>query len=140
MTEPNLLGGFLGGMLIGSAAVLLLVLNGRIAGISGILGGLLASTSAGERVWRLAFLAGLPSGAALYRLYSGALPLELQAGAAVLLFAGVLVGLGTGMSSGCTSGHGICGLARLSPRSLAATGTFMVSAVVTVYVVRTLMH
>jgi uncharacterized protein len=140
MIEPNPLGGFLGGMLIGSAAVLLLLLNGRIAGVSGILGGLLATTSGGERVWRLAFLAGLPAGAALHRFYSGALPVELQAGAALVLLAGVLVGIGTGMSSGCTSGHGVCGLARLSARSLAATGTFMTSAMLTVYVVGVLLH
>jgi uncharacterized membrane protein YedE/YeeE len=135
MVEPNLLGGFVGGMLIGGAAVLLLLWNGRIAGVSGILGGLLATTSGGGRVWRLAFLAGLPSGAAMYRFYAGALTVELQAGAALLVFSGLLVGIGTGMSSGCTSGHGVCGLARLSPRSLAATGTFMVSGILTVYLV-----
>ena len=134
MAEPNLVGGFVGGVLIGASAVLLLLLNGRIAGVSGIFGGLLARQDSGERFWRLAFVIGLIAGAALYRLFPGALPLELQSGVGLLLAAGVLVGLGTGLGSGCTSGHGVCGLARRSPRSLAATALFMLSAVATVYV------
>jgi uncharacterized protein len=132
MTEPNTLGGLIGGALIGLAAVLLLALNGRIAGISGILGGLITSTGRGDRFWRCAFIFGLLAGAGLYALTSG-LPLELQARGPTLLVAGLLVGVGTRLGSGCTSGHGVCGLARRSPRSLRATMVFMVAAALTVF-------
>jgi uncharacterized protein len=136
MTEPNIFGGLIGGALIGLAAVLLLALNGRIAGVSGILGGLITSTSRGERFWCLAFVFGLIAGAGLYVLARGGLPLELQAGRLTLLFAGLLVGVGTRLGSGCTSGHGVCGLARRSPRSLVATMIFMVTAALTVFLTR----
>lgn len=136
MTEPNIFGGLIGGALIGLAAVLLLALNGRIAGVSGILGGLITSTSRGERFWCLAFVFGLIAGAGLYVLARGGLPLELQAGGLTLLLAGLLVGVGTRLGSGCTSGHGVCGLARRSPRSLMATMTFMVTAALTVFLTR----
>ncbi len=136
MTEPNIFGGLIGGALIGLAAVLLLALNGRIAGVSGILGGLITSTSRGERFWHLAFIFGLIAGAGLYVLARGGLPLELQAGGLTLLLAGLLVGVGTRLGSGCTSGHGVCGLARRSPRSLMATMTFMVTAALTVFLTR----
>ena len=136
MTEPNIFGGLIGGALIGLAAVLLLALNGRIAGVSGILGGLITSTSRGERFWCLAFVFGLIAGAGLYILARGGLPLELQAGRLTLLFAGLLVGVGTRLGSGCTSGHGVCGLARRSPRSLVATMIFMVTAALTVFLTR----
>ena len=136
MAEPNLVGGFIGGILIGASAVLLLLLNGRIAGVSGIFAGLLTRQPPAQRFWRLAFVLGLVAGAAVYRLSVGALPLELQGGVGLLLVAGVLVGFGTGLGSGCTSGHGVCGLARRSPRSLAATALFMLSAVATVYVAK----
>ncbi len=136
MTEPNVIGGLIGGALIGFATVLLLAWNGRIAGISGILGGLITATAWGERIWRLAFIFGLIAGAGLVALVRGGLPLELQAGAPILLVAGLLVGLGTRLGSGCTSGHGVCGLARRSPRSLAATITFMVAGVLTVLLTR----
>jgi uncharacterized protein len=132
MTEPNTLGGLIGGALIGLAAVLLLALNGRIAGISGILGGLITSTGRGDRYWRCAFIFGLLAGAGLYALTSG-LPLQLQARGPTLLVAGLLVGVGTRLGSGCTSGHGVCGLARRSPRSLRATMVFMVAAALTVF-------
>jgi len=132
MTEPNTLGGLIGGALIGLAAVLLLALNGRIAGISGILGGLITSTGRGDRFWRCAFIFGLLAGAGLYALTSG-LPLQLQARGPTLLVAGLLVGVGTRLGSGCTSGHGVCGLARRSPRSLRATMVFMVAAALTVF-------
>jgi uncharacterized protein len=132
MTEPNTLGGLIGGALIGLAAVLLLALNGRIAGISGILGGLITSTGRGDRFWRCAFIFGLLAGAGLYALTSG-LPLQLQARGPTLLVAGLLVGVGTRLGSGCTSGHGVCGLARRSPRSLQATMVFMVAAALTVF-------
>lgn len=125
-----------GGALIGLSAAILWVANGRIAGISGILGGLLAPRNA-DFAWRAAFIAGILVAPLLYRASGGALPdPATPASLAVVLVAGVLVGFGTRLGSGCTSGHGVCGLARLSPRSLAATGVFMITAAVTVYVVR----
>jgi uncharacterized membrane protein YedE/YeeE len=113
-----------------------MTLNGRVAGISGILGGLL-SRGAGDRSWRLAFLAGL-IGAPLLFAASGNLPAEpdMPASWLVIVVAGLLVGFGTRLGGGCTSGHGVCGVARLSPRSLAATAIFLVAAVVVVAVVR----
>ena len=136
MVEPNIIGGLMGGALIGFAAVLLLVLNGRIAGIAGILGGLMTSTARGERFWRLAFIFGLIAGTGLYILARGGLSLELQASSLTLLVAGLLVGVGTRLGSGCTSGHGVCGLARRSPRSLVATMIFMATAALTVFLTR----
>ena len=134
--EPNLMGGLIGGSLIGLAAVLLLAINGRIAGVSGILGGLLVPTVKGDRAWRAAFLFGLIAGAALYGVWRGTLPLQLDVHGPVLVIAGVLVGIGTRLGSGCTSGHGVCGLARRSPRSLLATVSFMAVAILTVYLTR----
>jgi uncharacterized membrane protein YedE/YeeE len=136
MTEPNLVGGLIGGSLIGLAAVLLLAINGRIAGVSGILGGLLVPTVKGDRAWRAAFLSGLIAGAALYGAWRGTLPLQLDVHGPVLVIAGVLVGIGTRLGSGCTSGHGVCGLARRSPRWLLATMSFMAVAMLTVYLTR----
>lgn len=136
MAEPNIIGGFGGGALIGLAAVLLLAANGRIAGISGILNGVMTSPSNAERLWRLVFIVGLIAGASLYRLLSGALPIQLLSGPLMLAAAGVLVGFGTKLGSGCTSGHGVCGLARLSPRSVLATIVFMGFGIATVYIVR----
>jgi hypothetical protein len=136
MVEANLIGGLVGGVLIGLAAVLLLAFNGRIAGVSGILGGLITFGERNERLWRLAFLLGLIAGPALYRLFYGVLPLQIQADIPILAAAGLLVGLGTRIGSGCTSGHGVCGLARLSPRSLLATITFIILGMVTVYVAK----
>jgi uncharacterized membrane protein YedE/YeeE len=115
MNEPNIIGGLLGGALIGLAAALLLLLNGRIAGISGILGGIIKSNVPGERFWRVAFVLGLVGGAALDALTRGGIALRLQADGPMLILAGLLVGFGTRMGSGCTSGHGVCGLARRSP-------------------------
>ena len=136
MVQPNLIGGLIGGALIGLAAVLLLALNGRIAGISGIFGGLITATARGERFWRLVFIVGLIAGAGLYVLACGGLPLELQASRPTLVIAGLLVGVGTRLGSGCTSGHGVCGLARRSPRSLVATVIFMVAGALTVFLIR----
>jgi uncharacterized membrane protein YedE/YeeE len=128
--------GLLGGMLIGLAATLLLAFNGRIAGISGILSAVVAPLG-GESFWKFAFLAGMVAGPLVYALANGApAPLELQTGGLGLVIAGLLVGFGTRLGSGCTSGHGICGLSRLSPRSLVATLTFMAVAAVTVFVLR----
>jgi uncharacterized membrane protein YedE/YeeE len=133
------LSGAIGGALIGLAAALLLALNGRIAGISGIVGGLLPPR-AGDMGWRLLFVAGLALGALLLRIMGGE-PLAAPTGTSTLLLAlgGVLVGFGSRLGSGCTSGHGICGLARFSPRSLVAVATFMGSAMVTVFVLRHLL-
>jgi uncharacterized protein len=136
MTEPNPVGGLIGGSLIGLAAVLLLAINGRIAGVSGILGGLLVPTGKDDRAWRGAFLFGLIAGAALYGAWRGSLPLQMEVHGPVLAIAGLLVGIGTRLGSGCTSGHGVCGLARRSPRSLLATLSFMAAAMLTVYFTR----
>jgi uncharacterized membrane protein YedE/YeeE len=131
------LSGLLGGALIGLAAALLMLLTGRIAGISGIFGGLL-TPAANDRGWRLAFVAGLiaaPLIATLatgMRLPSPAMPASLI----VIVIAGLLVGVGTRMGNGCTSGHGVCGIARLSPRSLIATAIFMAAAIATVAIAR----
>ena len=128
--------GFLGGMLIGLAAVLLLLANGRIAGVSGIVGGLL-SRKPGDIGWRVAFVLGLWLGALVYWAARGApFARALQATPAVMIVAGFLVGYGTRLGSGCTSGHGVCGIARFSPRSMVATVVFMASGIATVYVVR----
>ncbi len=125
----------MGGVLIGLSAAILWVADGRIAGISGILGGLLRPKP-GETGWRLAFLAGLLAAPLLYVAVQGAPEVSVEAGTARLVLAGLLVGFGTRLGSGCTSGHGVCGLARLSPRSFAATLVFMAVAALTVYASR----
>lgn len=136
MTEANIIGGLLGGALIGLAAAALLWLNGRIAGVSGILGGIFGPIGGAERSWRVAFVAGLIAGAGIYSLLAGGLTIAFQSGTPTLIFAGLLVGIGTRLGSGCTSGHGVCGLARRSPRSLAATLTFMAFGALTVFLLR----
>jgi len=126
----------IGGVLIGTAVTLLLWLNGRVAGISSIAGGLLPPVR-GDAGWRIAFLCGLAIGAALWRATGGApQAIEVTGSLPVLLAGGLLVGFGTRVGGGCTSGHGVCGLARLSPRSLVATLIFMATAGLTVYAVR----
>lgn len=135
MADANLIGGLIGGVLIGIAASLLLLLNGRIAGISGILGGIFGAIGGAERFWRLAFVIGLICGAVIYSLAVGGLAVQLPDSNLTLAIAGLLVGFGTRLSSGCTSGHGVCGLARRSPRSLAATVTFMLFGIVSVFLV-----
>jgi uncharacterized membrane protein YedE/YeeE len=125
----------LGGLLIGLAASLLVISNGRIAGISGICGRLFAGSS-GDRGWRLCFLVGLPLGAIAVDALWRDLPVQIAASPVALVIAGLLVGFGTQLGNGCTSGHGVCGLARGSRRSLAATLTFMASAAVTVFLAR----
>jgi uncharacterized protein len=122
-----------GGVLIGLAAAMLVLLNGRIAGISGIVGGLVAARR-GDAAWRVAFVLGLFAAPLVMLLYATA-P-RIDAGAGTLAVAGLLVGLGTSYGSGCTSGHGVCGLSRLSPRSLVATAAFMAAGVATVYLAR----
>jgi uncharacterized membrane protein YedE/YeeE len=124
-----------GGVLIGLAAAMLVLLNGRVAGISGILGGLLAPRR-GELAWRVAFVAGLFAAPLVMLLFGPAVVPRIEAGYGVLVVAGLLVGLGTSYGSGCTSGHGVCGLSRLSPRALAATAAFMLAGMATVFVAR----
>lgn len=126
---------FAGGLLIGTAAALFLLLNGRIAGISGIVGGLLRPVR-GEMAWRIAFVLGLVAAPLGYALFLPLPEVKVEAETFMLLAAGLLVGVGTRYGAGCTSGHGVCGLARRSPRSLVATATFMLAGFVTVYMVR----
>jgi len=136
MSEANVIGGLSGGAMIGLASVLLLLLIGRITGISGILGGVVNWNATKDLPWRVAFIVGLILGAILYRLFWGPLPLQLQARGVMLVVAGLLVGVGTRVGSGCTSGHGVCGIARRSTRSVSATLTFMGVAMLTVYITR----
>lgn len=127
-----------GGLLLGLASALFILLNGRILGISGIVGGLL-KPKAGDTTWRLAFLLGMAAAplAAYLLLPSGLIPTpRIEASYALIAAAGLLVGVGTRYGSGCTSGHGVCGLSRLSPRSLVATLSFMGAGFLTVYVIR----
>lgn len=125
-----------GGLLIGMAATLTLWANGRIAGISGILSGVISPASQ-DKGWRVLFIAGMLSGAILYALLRGEpADLDIQVGPLLTVFAGLLVGFGTRLGSGCTSGHGICGLARFSRRSFTATAVFMLTAIATVFLTR----
>ncbi len=124
-----------GGVLIGVAAAMFLLLNGRIAGISGILGGLLTPVR-GDVGWRVAFVIGLVVSPLVYGLFAAVLRPQIDASYAALAGAGLLVGVGTRYGGGCTSGHGVCGLSRLSPRSLVATLAFMGAGFVTVFVIR----
>lgn len=126
----------LGGMLLGIAAALYVLLHGRILGISGIVSGLMHPKE-GDRAWRIALILGLITAPLLAALFFEIRPIvEVDADWFAVLLAGVLVGFGTQYGSGCTSGHGICGLSRLSPRSLVATLSFMVAGFLTVYVIR----
>ncbi len=126
----------LGGALIGAGSAILLLRLGRVAGISGLLAGALFPDGDRERAWRWAFLLGLPIGAALVSVASRGLTVEVDASAGQLVVAGLLVGFGTRLGNGCTSGHGVCGVARGAPRSLTATGVFMSVAIATVFVMR----
>jgi uncharacterized membrane protein YedE/YeeE len=124
-----------GGAIIGLAAMLFALFNGRVTGISGIVGGLLRP-SLPDAPWRAAFLAGLIVAPIVYRLVAGAPNLTIDANYPTLVVAGLLVGIGTRYGSGCTSGHGVCGLSRLSPRSLVATLAFMSAGFATVFATR----
>ncbi len=127
-----------GGVLIGVAAAILLLFNGRIAGVSGIVAGLLNPVR-GDWPWRAAFVLGLLVAPVLYAVAAGPLVSVIDAGYPVLVAAGLIVGLGTRYGSGCTSGHGVCGLSRLSPQSLVATLSFMGAGFATVFVIRHLL-
>ncbi len=136
MAEISFLNALMGGLLIGAAAALLLLCDGKIAGISGMLGGVVRGELK-QNGWRIAFLAGLLCGGALLRAMGRVIFIALPGrSAAALMLAGVLVGIGTQLGSGCTSGHGVCGIGRGSLRSLVATITFMMAGVLTVAVVR----
>jgi uncharacterized membrane protein YedE/YeeE len=124
-----------GGALVGIAAAMFALLNGRIAGISGVIGGLL-KPAAGDVAWRAAFVIGLIGAPLVYALFAAVPKPQIAAEYGALVLAGLLVGIGTRYGSGCTSGHGVCGLSRLSPRSLAATVTFMAAGFATVFVTR----
>ena len=131
--EP--LAGLGGGLLIGTSVVLLLYTLGRIAGISGIAAGAITQNGI-ERYWRLAFLLGIVLSAVLYMVFVGDLQVQTQMSSSWLIVAGLLVGFGTRLGSGCTSGHGVAGLSRLSPRSIVATLTFMAAAIATTNIIR----
>ena len=124
-----------GGALVGLAASLFILLNGRIAGISGILGGLLRPIK-GDILWRAAFIGGMVLAPAVWRLFAELPPLQIDASYPVLIVAGLLVGASTRFGGGCTSGHGVCGISRMSLRSITATMSFMATGFITVYVVR----
>jgi uncharacterized membrane protein YedE/YeeE len=124
-----------GGLLLGLASAAFILFNGRILGISGIIGGLFRPKS-GDVGWRLSFVLGMLVAPLLYFMVAGPNAVRIDAGWATLVVAGLLVGVGTRFGSGCTSGHGVCGLSRLSPRSLMATLAFMGTGFVTVYLVR----
>ena len=128
----------LGGVLIGISSALFILANGRIAGISGILGGLL-SRKPGDMVWRIAFLLGLVAAPAAIFALTGPITATIEANTEVRVIAGLLVGIGTRYGAGCTSGHGVCGLSRLSPRSLVATLAFMGAGMAIVFVMRHLL-
>ncbi len=126
----------LGGMLIGLSAGLILLYNGRIAGISGIVGGLLTNRQARELLWRAAFLLGLLGGGLIASsIAPDAFAFELDRSTPALIAAGLLVGFGTRLGNGCTSGHGVCGISRLSRRSIVATAIFMSAGILTVYII-----
>ena len=125
----------LGGLLLGLAAALFILFSGRVLGISGIVGGLLRPRK-GDAGWRLAFVLGMLVAPSLYALFAGPLQPRIDAGWGMVVVAGLLVGVGTRYGSGCTSGHGVCGLSRLSPRSLVATLAFMGAGFVTVFLIR----
>ncbi|MBX3587076.1 MAG: YeeE/YedE family protein [Ramlibacter sp.] len=127
-----------GGLLLGLASAAFILLNGRVLGISGIVGGLIKPL-AGDALWRVAFVAGLLAAPWVWTLFAAPVVPRIDAGGAVLVVAGLLVGWGTRYGSGCTSGHGVCGLSRLSPRSLVATLAFMGAGFAVVFVARHLL-
>jgi len=126
----------LGGMLIGFAALILLAFNGHIAGVTGVARGVLTPKQ-NDTLWRVVFLLGLIVGPLVFQAVSGeAIASTITSSTPILVIGGLLVGFGTSMGNGCTSGHGICGLGRVSKRSIAATGAFLATAIVTVYMMR----
>jgi uncharacterized membrane protein YedE/YeeE len=140
MTPFTPLESFIGGLMIGAAAVMLMALHGRVAGMTGILSGLLPPAPASDWGWRAAFLAGMLASPTVFSLVTGRpVAIDISASAGALVLSGLIVGIGVTYGSGCPSGHGVCGLARLSMRSLVATLTFMATAFATVLVSRHLL-
>lgn len=136
-TEFTPLMSFAGGVLIGLSAVLLMFFQGRIMGATGILSGLITGGVPGDKIWRAAMVVGMIAGPLVVLAFTGQMPaVEVPISLPMILIGGFIVGIGVTFGSGCTSGHGVCGLARLSPRSFVATLTFMVVAISTVYVIR----
>ncbi|AKH37862.1 MULTISPECIES: YeeE/YedE family protein [Nitrosomonas] len=127
-----------GGMVIGIATAILLLFAGRIAGISGIVGGLFRRQP-GDIGWRFAFASGLILAPIIWQLFNELPPIQIDTSYLIMALTGLIVGLGTRYASGCTSGHGVCGLSRMSPRSIVATLTFITAGVVTVYLIRHLL-
>lgn len=125
----------IGGVVLGAAVALLILANGRVAGISGIVGGLLRPR-VGDIGWRLAFVAGLLISPLLYSAFAGAPSIAIDASFPTMILAGLVVGVGVRYGGGCTSGHGVCGISRLSPRSVVATASFVATGFATVYVLR----
>ncbi len=137
VTEFTPFASLFGGVLIGLAAVGLMLLRGRIMGATGVLAGVLLPASLQDWIWRVALLCGMVTGPWVYFAVTREMPvIDVPAGILMLMVGGLLVGVGVTLGSGCTSGHGVCGMARLSPRSFAATGTFMLTTGLTVYVLR----
>ena len=137
MNIDNIINALLGGSLIGVSAVFLMLTIGRISGISGIASGLLSFNVTKDDLWRAAFVTGLLIGPIVYAVFGGKLPdVVMDSSFIMLIVGGVLVGFGASLGSGCTSGHGVCGIARISPRSLVATGVFLITAIVTVFLSR----
>lgn len=137
---PSWIRAGIGGAMIGTAAALFFAFNGRIAGVSGVLGGLVLGPRDGQTPWRTLFLGGLVIGAAIVGLARGDLgTVALETGWVGMIAAGVIVGFGTRLGGGCTSGHGVCGIGRLSQRSIIATCTFMASGFLTVFIMRHLL-
>lgn len=134
-TEFTPFASLLGGIMIGLAATLLMAVHGRVMGVTGIVSGLLPRV-ANDWQWRAAFLAGVIVTPLLLVSLKYPIPIASPTGLPVLIIGGIIVGFGVKLGSGCTSGHGICGIARLSPRSIAATGIFMVATAVTVFIIR----
>jgi uncharacterized protein len=135
MTEFTPFQSLFGGVLIGLSAVLLMAFHGRVAGMTGILSGVIPPVPADWR-WRAAFLAGAAVAPVLYLLAGGTIAFHVPVTTGALIFGGLLVGIGVNFGGGCPSGHGVCGIARLSPRSIVAVLTFMATAFATVYLVR----
>lgn len=137
MTTFTPLASLAGGAMIGIAAVLLMAFHGRIMGATGVLTGAFLPTGPGDRSWRIALLAGMISAPPIWRLVAGGWPvIDVPVPPAALVLGGLLVGIGVTLGGGCTSGHGVCGIARLSRRSVVATATFMASCLLTVFVIR----
>ncbi len=133
-------GSLIGGVMIGIAALLLMLAHGRVMGVSGILGGIVMPSGNSDIGWRVLFVIGMLAGPfAVIHLLDRPVDIMPAASGMILPVAGFIVGLGTAIGSGCTSGHGICGLARLSPRSLVAVGAFMATSIATVFLVRHVM-